>query len=112
MDSAKKKRREIPLLRTFIHIKSLKFSYGLSAQPRAVKFLWRKLWAFFLAEDFLGEISKLLTSKDLGFQWQLAFPLSYYIYDTCSEAKNGPHTILKYRGKRQINTRVERISLI
>ena len=33
MDSAKKKRREIPLLRTFIHIKSLKVSFGLSDNP-------------------------------------------------------------------------------
>ena len=45
-------------------IKSLKFSFGLSAQPQAIEFLWQKVWAFFLVEDFSGEISKPLTSKD------------------------------------------------
>ena len=37
------KRRATYLLRTFIHIKSLKFSFGLS-QPRAIEFLWQKIW--------------------------------------------------------------------
>ena len=53
-------------MRTFIHIKSLKFSFGLSAQPRAIEFLWQKVWVN-LAEEFFGEISKPLTSKDLAF---------------------------------------------
>ena len=48
-------------------MKSLKFSFGLSAQPRAIEFLSQKVWAFFLVEDFSGEISKPLTSKDLAF---------------------------------------------
>ena len=56
------KRRATYLLRTFIHIKSLKFSFGLSARPRAIEFLWQKVWVN-LAEEFLGEI----TSKDLAF---------------------------------------------
>ena len=60
------KRRATYLLRTFIHIKSLKFSFGLSAQPRAIEFLWQKVWVN-LAEEFFGEISKPLTSKDLVF---------------------------------------------
>ena len=60
------KRRATYLLRTFIHIKSLKFSFGLSAQPRAIEFLWQKVWVN-LAEEFFGEISKPLTSKDLAF---------------------------------------------
>ena len=60
------KRRETYLLRTFIHIKSLKFSFGLSAQPRAIEFLWQKVWVN-LAEEFFGEISKPLTSKDLAY---------------------------------------------
>ena len=60
------KRRATYLLRTFIHIKSLKFSFGLSAQPRAIEFLWQKVWVN-LAEEFFGKISKPLTSKDLVF---------------------------------------------
>ena len=60
------KRRATYLLRTFIHIKLLKFSFGLSAQPRAIEFLWQKVWVN-LAEEFFGEISKPLTSKDLAF---------------------------------------------
>ena len=60
------KRRATYLLRTFIHIKSLKFSFGLSAQPRAIEFLWQKVWVN-LAEECFGEISKPLTSKDLAF---------------------------------------------
>ena len=59
------KRRATYLLRTFIHIKTLKFSFGLSAQPRAIEFLWQKVWEN-LAEEF-WEISKPLTSKDLAF---------------------------------------------
>ena len=47
-------------------MKSIKFSYELSAQPRAIEVLWQKVWVN-LAEDFLGEISKPLTSKDLAF---------------------------------------------
>ena len=50
------KRRATYFLRTFIHIKSLKFSFGLSAQPRAIEFLWQKVWVH-LAEEFFGEIS-------------------------------------------------------
>ena len=42
------------LLRTFIHIKSLKFSFGLSAQPRAIEFLWQKVWVN-LAGEFFGK---------------------------------------------------------
>ena len=60
------KRQATYLLRTFIHIMSLKFSFGLSAQPRAIEFLWQKVWVN-LAEEFFGEISKPLTSKDLAF---------------------------------------------
>ena len=60
------KRRATYLLRTFIHIKLLKFSFGLSAQPRAIEFLWQKVWVN-LAEEFFGEISKPLISKDLAF---------------------------------------------
>ena len=48
------KRRATYLLRTFIHIKSLKFSFGLSAQPRAIEFLWQKVWVN-LAEEFFGK---------------------------------------------------------
>ena len=60
-------RRATYLLRTFIYIRSLKFSFGLSAQSRAIEFSWQKVGAFILAEDFLGEISKPLTSRDLAF---------------------------------------------
>ena len=60
------KRRATYLLRTFIHIKLLKFSFGLSAQPRAIEFLWQKVWVH-LAEEFFWEISKPLISKDLAF---------------------------------------------
>ena len=60
------KRRATYLLRTFIHIKSLKFSFGLSAQPRAIEFLWQKVWVN-LTEEFFGEISKPFRSKDLAF---------------------------------------------
>ena len=41
--------------------------HGLSEQPRAIEFLWQEVWAFFLCEDFLGEISKPPTNKDLAF---------------------------------------------
>ena len=60
------KRRATYLLRTFIHIKSLKFSFGLSAQPRAIEFLWQKIWLT-LAEEFLGEISKPPHKQRFGF---------------------------------------------
>ena len=47
------KRRATYLLRTFIHIKSLKFSFGLSSQPRAIEFLWQNVWVN-LAEEFFS----------------------------------------------------------
>ena len=68
------KRRATYLLRTFIHIKSLKFSFGLSAQPRAIEFLWQKIWLT-LAEEFLGEISKPLTSKITTFLGMTSSPI-------------------------------------
>ena len=60
MDSALKDEQH--LLRTYIHIKSLKFSFGLSVQPRAIEFLWQKVWVN-LAEEFFGEISKPSQAK-------------------------------------------------
>ena len=82
------KRRATYLLRTFIHIKLLKFSFGLSAQPRAIEFLWQKVWVN-LAEEFFGEICKPLISKDLAF---VTIPYDD-IYDNCG------HMILKNREK-------------
>ena len=61
------------------HFKSLKFSLGLSAQPRAIEFLWQKVWTFFLVEDFSGEISKPLTSKDLSFVFYSDL-LAFWLY--------------------------------
>ena len=74
-----------------------------------------KFLGIFQCEDFFEEISKLPTNKDLAF---VTVPLRYDdIYDdtsakpcTCSEAINKlAVTILKYRGKRQVNTRVREI---
>ena len=74
------KRRATYLLRTFIHIKSLKFSFGLSAQPRAIEFLWQKVWVN----------SKPLTSKDLAF-----VTIRYDdIYD-CHDTKLRSHNLEK-----------------
>ena len=99
------KRRATYLLRTFIHIKSLKFSFGLSAQPRAIEFLWQKVWVN-LAEEFFGEISKPLTSKDLAF-----VTIRYHdIYDR-HDTKLRSHDLEK-SGKKQVNTRVKEISHI
>ena len=98
------KRRATYLLRTFIHIKSLKFSFGLSAQPRAIEFLWQKVWVN-LAEEFLGEISKPLTSKDLAFV-TIRYDDIYDRHDT----KLRSHDLEK-SGKKN-NTRVKEISHI
>ena len=87
------KRRATYLLRTFIHIKSLKFSFGLSAQPRAIEFLWQNVWVN-LAEEFFGEISKPLTSKDLAF---VAIRTMTF---TTLTTQNCGHTILKNREKK------------
>ena len=56
------KRRATYLLRTFIHIiiKPLKFSFGLSAQPRPLNFCGKKSAGHF----FSLKISKPLTSKE------------------------------------------------
>ena len=100
------KRRATYLLRTFIHIKSLKFSFGLSAQPRAIEFLWQKVWVN-LAEEFFGEISKPLTSKDLAF-----VTIRYDdIYDR-PDTKLRSHDLEKSGKKKQVNTRVKEISHI
>ena len=99
------KRRATYLLGTFIHIKSLKFSFGLSAQPRAIEFLWQKVWVN-LAEEFFGEIPKPLTSKDLAFV-TIRYDDIYDRYDT----KLRSHDLEK-SGKKQVNTRVKEISHI
>ena len=99
------KRRATYLLRTFIHIKLLKFSFGLSAQPRAIEFLWQKVWVN-LAEEFFGEISKRLISKDLAFV-TIRYDDIYDRHDT----KLRSHDLEK-SGKKQVNTRVKEISHI
>ena len=99
------KRRATYFLRTFIHIKSLKFSFGLSAQPRAIEFLRQKIWLT-LAEEFLGEISKPLTSKDLAFV-TIRYDDIYDRHDT----KLRSHDLEK-SGKKQVNTIVKEISHI
>jgi len=48
----------------------------LSAQPWAIGFLRQKVWAFFLCEDFLGEISKPPTNKDFAF---VTVPFSFIL---------------------------------
>ena len=65
-------------------------------------------------DDFFEEISKLPTNKDLAF---VTVPFSHMLRDIyayaskCSEVINKlAVTILKYRGKRQVNTRVKGIS--
>ena len=100
------KRRATYLLRTFIHIKSLKFSFGLSAQPRAIEFLWQKVWVN-LAEEFFGEISKPLSSKDLAFV-TIRYDDIYDRHDT----KLRSHDLEKSGKKKQVNTRVKEISHI
>ena len=41
---------------------------GLSSWTiQTIEFLWKKMWAFSLCKDFVGEISKPLTNKDLAF---------------------------------------------
>ena len=95
------KRRATYLLRTFIHINSLKFSFGLSAQPRAIEFLWQKVWVN-LAEEFLGEISEPLTSKDLAFV-TIRYDDIYDRHDT----KLRSHDLEKSGKKKQVNTRVK-----
>ena len=90
------KRRATYLLRTFIHIKLLKFSFGLSAQPRAIEFLWQKVWVN-LAEEFFGEISKPLISKDLAFV-TIRYDDIYDRHDT----KLRSHDLEK-SGKKQVN---------
>ena len=99
------KRRATYLLRTFIHIKLLKFSFGLSAQPRAIEFLWQKVWVN-LAEEFFGEISKPLISKDMAFV-TIRYDDIYDRHDT----KLRSHDLEK-SGKKQVNTRVKEISHI
>ena len=81
----------------------------VSAQPRAIEFLWQKFSAIFSATtDFFEEISKLPTNKDLAF---VTVPFSLMLRDiyadisakpcTCSEAINKlAVTILKYPGKK------------
>ena len=96
------KRRATYLLRTFIHIKLLKFSFGLSAQPRAIELLWQKVWVN-LAEEFFGEISKPLISKDLAFV-TIRYDDIYDRHDT----KLRSHDLEK-SGKKQVNTRVKEI---
>ena len=86
-------------------MKSLKFSFGLSAQPRAIEFLWQKVWVN-LAEEFFGEISKPLTSKDLAFV-TIRYDDIYDRHDT----KLRSHDLEK-SGKKQVNTRVKEISHI
>jgi len=51
-------------------------SQRLSAQPWAIGFLRQKVWAFFLCEDFLGEISKPPTNKDFAF---VTVPFSFIL---------------------------------
>ena len=104
MDSALKDEQH--LLRTFIHIKSLKFSFGLSAQPRAIEFLWQKVWVN-LAEEFFGEISKPLTSKDLAF-----VTIRYDDISDRHDTKLRSHDLAKSGKKKQVNTRVKEISHI
>ena len=100
------KRRATYLLRTFIHIKSLKFSFGLSAQPRAIEFLWQKVWVN-LAEEFFGKISKPLRSKHLAF-----VTIRYNdIYDR-RDTKLRSHDLEKSGKLKHINTRVKEISHI
>ena len=99
------KRRARYLLRTFIHIKLLKFSFGLSAQPRAIEFLWQKVWVN-LAEEFFGEISKPLISKDLAF-----VTIRYNDIDDRHDTKLRSHDLEK-SGKKQVNIRVKEISHI
>ena len=70
-------------------------------------------------DDFFEEIFKLTTNKDLAFVTVPFYACYDDIYDdtsakpcTCSEAINKlAVTILKYRGKRQVNTRVTGISI-
>ena len=87
----------------------------VSAQPWAIEFLWHKFLAIFSATISLR---KLPTNKDLAF---VTVTLSLMLRDiyadtsakpcTCSEAINKfAVTILKYRGKRQVNTRMKGIS--
>ena len=65
--------------------------------------------AFFQCDNFF-EISKLPTNKYLAFVTVL---FSLMLRCTCSEAINKlAVTILKYRGERQVNTRVKGISHI
>ena len=90
----------------------------VSAQPRAIEFLWQKILGNFQCDDFFEEISKLPTNKDLAF---VTVPFSLMLRDIyvdtnakpckCSEAINKLAVmILKYRAKRQVNTRVKGIS--
>jgi len=48
----------------------------ISHGPQAIEFLWQKVWAFFLCEDFLGEISKSPTNKDFAF---VTVPFSFML---------------------------------
>ena len=91
----------------------------VSAQPRAIEFLRQKFSAFFSATISLRKFPSSPQTK-IWLLWQFPFLLCYdNIYDTsakpctCSEAINKlAVTILKYRGKRQVNTRVKGISHI
>ena len=84
----------------------------VSAQPRAIEYLWENFSAFFSAKISLRKFPSSPQTK-IWLLWQFPFPLRYDdIYDdtsvkpcTCSEAINKlAVTILKYRGKRQVNT--------
>ena len=96
----------------------------VSAQPRAIEFLWQKFSAIFSATISLRKFPSYPQTK-IWLLWQFPFPLCYDdiyddIYDdtsakpcTCSKAINKlAVTILKYWGKRQVNTRVKGISHI
>ena len=90
----------------------------VSAQPRAIEYLWQNFPAFFSAKISLRKFPSSPQTK-IWLLWQFPFPLRYDdIYDdtsvkpcTCSEAINKLAVmILKYRGKRQVNTRGKGIS--
>ena len=63
MDSALKVEKHIIVLRTFIHMKSLKSDYLHKLGP--LNFRCKRSGHFFSGRIFFGEISKPLRSKDL-----------------------------------------------
>ena len=80
----------------------------VSTQPRAIEFLWQTFSAFFQCDDFLEEICKLPTNKDLAFvtvpvSLMLRWHLRRHYYDTLHVLRSDKQTCshdLKVSGKK------------